>query len=282
LDVAWYYSTGGQDRTGPVAWADIEAAYRSGVIGPATLLWASHLAGWVPAGSLLDAPAPPPIPAAAPSPAPGARAAFHCGLWSLLSMFLCFPVAMGLGVAAIVQNQKAQRLARENPGAYLKPGSGGLVMAILALALVPLLAILGIVSAIAIPAFLGQRDRARDKGAIANLDSGLSALAGEAGLLKGRSPQEVKAGLEAALRRDASRNPWSPQAPAFTYTVEVVGGQDGDGFEEAARAAGGALGECAYVVQLPAERQPGMLGGAVRLKHPVAGSTWYVKVTPLD
>ncbi len=172
LDVAWYYSTGGQDRTGPVAWADIEAAYRSGIIGPASLLWASHLPGWVPAGTLLDAPAPPPIPAAVASPAPGARAAFHCGLWSLLSVFLCFPVALGLAVAAIVQNQKAHRLARENPGAYRKPGSGGLVMAIIALAILPLLAVLGIVSAIAIPAFLGQRERARAKGAVVALEPG--------------------------------------------------------------------------------------------------------------
>lgn len=171
LDVAWYYLTGGQDRTGPVAWADIEAAYRSGVIGPASLLWASHLAGWVPAGTLLDAPAPPPIPAA-PATAPGARAAFHCGLWSLFSMFLCFPVALGLAVAAIVQNQKAHRLARENPGAYRKPGSGGLVMAIIALAILPLLAVLGIVSAIAIPAFLAQRERARARGAVVALDPG--------------------------------------------------------------------------------------------------------------
>ncbi|BDU74725.1 DUF4339 domain-containing protein [Mesoterricola silvestris] len=282
MDVAWYYSAGGQDRTGPVSWAEIEAAYRSGVIGPQSLLWASHLAGWVPAGTLLDAPTPPPPPASGPAEAPGSRAAFHCGLWALLSMCLCFPVALALAIAAIVQNQKASRMARENPGTYRKPGNGGLVMAIIALCVLPLLALLGIVSAIAIPAFLGQRERARDKAAIANLDSGLYALAGDFDRLKDRAPQEIKAGLEAGLRAQPGRNPWNEAAPAFSYEVEVVTGTDGQGFRDATRAAGGALGQCAYVVQFPGEHQPGMVGGVVRTKNPVGGSPWFVKVRSLD
>jgi len=283
LDVAWYYSTGAQDRTGPVPWADIEAAYRSGVIGPSSLLWAPHLTGWVPAGTLLDAPPePPPVPVSGPFPAPGAKAAFHCGLWALLTSLLCFPVALILAVVAIVQNQKAQRLARENPGAFLKPGNGGLIMGIIALAVLPLLAVVGIASAIAIPALISQRDRARDKAAISNLNSGIYALQGPFDQLKDRPPQELKAGLEDALREQHGRNPWTPQGPAFSYTIQVVGGRDGEGFREAARDAAGPLGECAYVVQFPVAGQSGMLGGAVRTKHPVGGSTWYVKVIPLD
>ena len=57
----WYYSADGQDRQGPITWVQVGAAYKSGVIGPDSLLWAPHLSGWTPARDLLSQYVAPPI-----------------------------------------------------------------------------------------------------------------------------------------------------------------------------------------------------------------------------
>jgi type II secretory pathway pseudopilin PulG len=201
-------------------------------------------------------------------------------------MFLCFPAGMILGIIAIVQSQKAQRLARENPGTYTKPGNAGMVMGIVGLAILPILALVGIMSAIAIPALLGQRARARDKVCVVNLRQRLGDLEGEYLRLKdaNRPPQEIREDLERHLRQQASaaRNPWDVASPAFSYSVAVVEGKDAEGFDAATRAGASAMGQCAYTIQFPGERQPGLLGGAVRTQNPVGGSTIVVKITTLD
>lgn len=52
-DMKWYYSADGQQRNGPISWTEVENAYRSGIIGPGTLMWAPQLPNWVPARDLL-------------------------------------------------------------------------------------------------------------------------------------------------------------------------------------------------------------------------------------
>jgi hypothetical protein len=52
-EAIWYYSADGQQRNGPVSWTEVEVAYRTGIIGPDTLMWAPQLPGWVPARDLL-------------------------------------------------------------------------------------------------------------------------------------------------------------------------------------------------------------------------------------
>ena len=98
--------------------------------------------------------------------APGARAARICGILAIVFAFTCVgaPVAVILGIVALVKHGKAKRLARAEPQRYQPVGGTGLVTGIIGLVLpVLLLPVTGIVAAIAIPALLGQRERARDK-----------------------------------------------------------------------------------------------------------------------
>ncbi|MBL0311906.1 MAG: DUF4190 domain-containing protein [Holophagaceae bacterium] len=99
-------------------------------------------------------------------PAPGAKAGRVCGILAIVLALTCvgIPVAIILGIVAIVKTSRAKRLAHGNPGAYEMPTSAGLILGIVGLCLpVVMLPFAGIVSAIAIPALLGQRAQARDK-----------------------------------------------------------------------------------------------------------------------
>lgn len=98
-------------------------------------------------------------------PAPGAKASFHLGLWSILLNVLCgcFPVAIPLGVMAIVKHGKAERAAQAEPNRYFPPSPTGKTLGIVGLCLtVVALMVVGMISAIAIPALLGQRQRAQE------------------------------------------------------------------------------------------------------------------------
>jgi hypothetical protein len=97
--------------------------------------------------------------------APGARAAKVCGIVAIVSALTCvgIPVALVLGIVALVKHGKASRAAKASPGQYQPVPATGLVTGILGLALPFLmLPFVGIASAIAVPALLGQRARARD------------------------------------------------------------------------------------------------------------------------
>ncbi len=109
---------------------------------------------------MYDAPQAPLTPK---EPAPGAKAAFQLGLWSVLLNVLCgcFPVAIPLGIAAIVKHGKAERAAWAEPQRYETPTSTGKVLGIVGLCLtVVAFMVVGIISAIAMPAMLGQREKA--------------------------------------------------------------------------------------------------------------------------
>ncbi len=98
--------------------------------------------------------------------APGAKAATRLGIWSLVSNVLCgcFPVAIGLGIAALVKHGKAKRAAEAEPNRYAAPSNTGLVTGIIGIVwTIFALFYIGIISAIAIPALLGQRERARER-----------------------------------------------------------------------------------------------------------------------
>ncbi len=107
-----------------------------------------------------------PAPAAALAEAPGARTARICGIAAIACALTCvaIPLAIILGILALVKANKARTLARQYPETYGLPTSGGLILGIVGLALpVVMLPFAGIVSAIAIPALLSQRNQARDK-----------------------------------------------------------------------------------------------------------------------
>ncbi len=102
----------------------------------------------------------PPLPEA-----PGARAARICGILAIVLALTCLgiPVAIALGIVAVVKHGKAKRLAQAEPQRWGPVSSTGLVTGIIGLVIpVLMLPVAGVVAAIAIPAFLGQRERARN------------------------------------------------------------------------------------------------------------------------
>lgn len=217
---------------------------------------------------------------------PGARASFHLGLWALISaLILLLPVAIGLGIAAIVTNRRAVHRAEAAPESYAKPASTGLILGITSLCIAPvMLFFLGIVSAIAIPALLGQRARARDKAAIANMTGSLPELAMtyDKGMERRMTPEQIRKEMEAALQHQDLRNPWNPAQPAWDHRIRVCEGLDREGMREAAEAQATVLGQGAFLVQFSADPQaPAFLAGATRLQTPVSGKPLVSKVVEL-
>lgn len=97
--------------------------------------------------------------------APGARTARICGIAAIVCALTCvgIPIALILGIVALVKASKAKALARSYPETYEMPSAAGMILGIVGLCLpVVMLPFAGIVSAIAVPALLGQRQRARD------------------------------------------------------------------------------------------------------------------------
>lgn len=220
---------------------------------------------------------------------PGARASFHLGLWSLLStLLLLLPVSVGLGIAAIVTNRRAVHRAEAAPETYQKPAPTGLILGIVGICIAPvMLFVIGILSAIAIPALLGQRSRARDKMAVQNMAGTLTDLVPicDRGLERKAAPDEIQRDVEAALERlgPASRNPWNPAAPAFEHRIQVLEGLTREGVREAAEARATERGQVVYVIQFrTTSGTHGHLAGAVKTQVPVGDSQVVSRVVDLD
>jgi hypothetical protein len=158
------------------------------------------------------------------TPAPGAKAAKVCGILAIVFALTCvgFPVAIALAIVALVQHGKAKRLAKAQPEAYQAVPATGLVTGIIGLVLpVLMLPFAGIASAIAIPAFLAQRERAREFALRSNLD--LAKARAEAALqaTQTKNPNQIPSqdAIIQALATDpaiqALKNPITPSAPAF-------------------------------------------------------------------
>lgn len=225
-------------------------------------------------------------PVQPPQP-PGSRASFHLGLWSLISaLTLLLPVAIGLGIAAIVTNRRAVHRAEAAPESYAKPASTGLILGIVSLCIAPvMLVFLGIVSAIAIPALLGQRARARDKAAISNLTGSLADLVGTYDKAAGKrmAPEQIRQEMETTLQQQNLRNPWNPAQPAWDHRIKVCEGLDREAIREAAEAQATVLGQGVFLVQFSAGPQaPALLAGATRLQTPVSGKPLVSKVVELE
>ncbi|WP_005032250.1 hypothetical protein [Holophaga foetida] len=223
--------------------------------------------------------------------APGARASRHCGIWALVLVIIFFPAAVILGIIAIVQNNKAKTLARNAPDTYRAPSSAGMIMGILSLVAIPVFLFLaGVFAAIAIPAFIGQRNRAQDRVALTHLSTGTGVLVNqfEMGMVQGKLDQDLHKDLETQLRETGAplKNPWNVTGPAFEYSIAIVNGLDEDGLREVAQSQASNLGQVVFVVQFPSRpgesQQAGFLAGAVRTRMPVDGSTVTTRVTPLN
>ena len=133
------------------------------------------------------------------------------------------------------------------------------------------LAIIGIISAIAIPALLSQRSRARDKGAISNCVSRVDDLVGqydkfkEAGLTSAGIITSVGNYLVANTLTD--KNPWDNSKPAFAALGTLTGNVTKSAFETACVV--GPLGEARMYIQTPGAAGIGFIGGAVLVKNPI-------------
>lgn len=148
-------------------------------------------------------------------PAPGAKTASTCGILGLVLAIPCFPIGIVLAIVALVQHSKAKKAEAAEPRRYLPVPSTGFVTAIIALIIAPILAIIGIISAIAIPAMLGQRQRAQERmvqSQVMILKSEIYQEAERIHMDKGRkaTPDEVIDVVLAA--KVAERNPYARES----------------------------------------------------------------------
>ena len=222
--------------------------------------------------------------------APGSKASRICGILAIVFTFTCIgiPVGFVLAIVALVQHFKAKRLTRETPGAFALHSSAGLVLGIIGLVIpVVLLPFVGIVSAIAIPAFLGQAARAHDKAAISLLNSKLPVLAEQygRGLESGTGAMTIRAELNAYLQgpQCQEKNPHTPQTPAVRFTIGMTPAATEEAMASATQQQATTLGESVFVMSAPVDSlAPRFVAGAVRTKLPVDGSHVYLKVVRVD
>ena len=145
------------------------------------------------------------------------------------------------------------------------------------------LAIIGIISAIAIPALLGQRARARDKSARGNVDAIVGDLIASYDKLKdsGTTPADGAAiiGLSSAPlipQVFTATNPWGTTSTGYnsSFATETTGTVPGSA--TASAAAVGTLGQVQMGYLKPAPGVNGVLAASVYLNAPFAvgaGST---------
>jgi len=151
------------------------------------------------------------------------------------------------------------------------------------------LAIIGIISAIAIPALLGQRARARDKSAQANAASIIPDLI--SAYDKARDTSAAPAALTNLVGAAANTatvpefyagtDPWNTALPAYNQTgVTETAGDAGAATATAAK--GGNLGQV-YVGYLPASGATnGLVASSVMLNAPAVANTPFLQTAGLD
>ena len=132
------------------------------------------------------------------------------------------------------------------------------------------LAIIGIISAIAIPALLSQRARARDKAALENMTGRIGDLAGQwdKGKEKGLASAAIVASMQAYLVNTSGKdkNPWDGAAAAFNTAIDTGGtAVSASAFATYCAGLGLVKGQPIFSVQTPAANGFGFVGGAVQL-----------------
>ena len=136
------------------------------------------------------------------------------------------------------------------------------------------LAIIGIISAIAIPALLSQRARARDKSATSNAVSRVGDVVGQWDKLreKGMSTGAIITSMQNYIKTTTAndKNPWQGTTGAtskpFNSSFTSVTGTTASGFDTNLKllATSAKLGEVQFGYALPtATGKPGFIGAAV-------------------
>jgi prepilin-type N-terminal cleavage/methylation domain-containing protein len=148
------------------------------------------------------------------------------------------------------------------------------------------LAIIGIISAIAIPALLSQRARARDKSSVSNLDSAIADMVGqwdkarEAGSDAAGAIGHVASYMKATHAND--KDPWNTGILAYVSTLTAETGKTTASEFNAIIAAAASTGQVKLYYQLPAASVGGFVGGAVLLNAKMNGSTTFKKCTAIE
>ncbi len=131
------------------------------------------------------------------------------------------------------------------------------------------LAIIGIISAIAVPALLGQRARARDKSAITNMTGTMGDLIGTWDKTKesGAAATACITAMEGVLTTAnlASKNPWDGTLSAYNATIATTS------------ALPTVVGEATYYLV-----NSNTLVGKVLVQNSVNGSTMVVKRSNIE
>lgn len=155
------------------------------------------------------------------------------------------------------------------------------------------LAIIGIISAIAIPALLSQRARARDKAAQENVAGRVGDLVGQWDKLRERGVSNAAAitSMKTYLMDTAAKdkNPWNTTPTPFNSAFQTINGkQSAASFTTAINIATSAnMGQGQFAIQIPTGTTPGFFAGAVYIngsfKTASGGfSHVYTKVTSLE
>ena len=136
------------------------------------------------------------------------------------------------------------------------------------------LAIIGIISAIAIPAMLSQRARARDKAAVDHVAGRIADLVGqwdkarEAGMTPAQSISSMQNYLKATATKDL--NPWTTTgaSAAYNFTIAPITGQNSASafaVKVGQLATVANMGQVQFATQAPGAGLPGFIGAAVYL-----------------
>ncbi len=158
------------------------------------------------------------------TPAPGAKAAKLCGILAIVSALTCvgIPIAIILGIVALVQQAKAKRLAKAQPGTYLPVSATGLVTGIIGLVVSGvMLPVTFIAAAVAIPAYSAFNERAKEAKVQAMVDAARRQaeliVAEQHAKAPGQVPSQdaVIQALAKAPTLQAFKNPVTPGAPPF-------------------------------------------------------------------
>lgn len=184
----------------------------------------------------MDSPYTPPTAAVGELPQPpSAKSSKTFGILGICSHLLCLlgaPFAILFGILALVRHGRAKKEHAADPASYAPPALTGMVTGIVALVmLVTVLPSTGIVAAIAIPALLAQREKAKTRLMAANLRAVETRLVQARLELEGRgvpATEIPEAAVDALLQDPAFRapkaqNPYGLEVPPYTKGAEPAG-----------------------------------------------------------
>jgi prepilin-type N-terminal cleavage/methylation domain-containing protein len=146
------------------------------------------------------------------------------------------------------------------------------------------LAIIGIISAIAIPALLAQRSRARDKSAIQNMVGRVGDLVGQYDKAREAGSTTIAVDLGTYLSTtSADKNPWDPAAAAFNPTVAAGAANTIATATTEAQGLAKVLGQAAFGIVVPGAGGTGFIEGGVLCANKQSDGTLIVtKVTAIE